>query len=168
MILYKNIVYEKSKEPWKFENVYDNGYLYVLEIDDKNIYIGATINLTRRLKQHKDRVGCFTTRKYTELKLIETYILNKITFHELEIYETYLTIKYSKQDTWNSVIGGVFCGVKHRRKKTDISKVESFRLNKKIFMSHDEVFFNHLEKCKFNDDYNFIEKNNSLQLRIDL
>jgi predicted GIY-YIG superfamily endonuclease len=120
MIIRKENVSGIKKDIWKFENIYDNGYLYVLEIDDKNIYIGATIDLSRRLKEHRDRKGCFTTRNYIELKVIETYILHEITFNELEAYETYLTIKYAKDNKWNSVTGGVFCGLKHRRKKTDI------------------------------------------------
>jgi len=166
MIIKKNNIISKKKDVWKFENIYDKGYLYVLEIDDKNIYIGATINLSRRLKEHKDRKGCFTTRNYTELKVIEIYILHEITFNELEIYETYLTIKYAKQHKWNSVIGGIFCSLKHRRKKTDISIIEFFKINKVLHNYNDHAYFTKLKKFKFDDTYNFIENNHTNQLKL--
>ena len=155
-----------TKDIWKFQNVYDNGYLYVLEIDDKNIYIGATIDLERRLKEHRDRRGCFSTRNYKELKLIETYILHEITFNELETYETYLTIKYAKDNKWNSVTGGVFCGLKHRRKKTDISIVEFFRVNKVLHNYNDHSYFTKLKKFKFDDTYDFIKNNYTAQTKL--
>jgi predicted GIY-YIG superfamily endonuclease len=166
MIIRKESVKGIKKDIWKFENVYDNGYLYVLEIDDKNIYIGATIDLDRRIKQHRNRLGCFSTRNYKTLKLLETYIIHETTFNELEKYETYLTIKYAKQKKWNSVIGGVFCGLKHRRKKTDISIIEFFRVNKVLHDYNDTECFNKLKKFYVDDNYDFVKSNHSPQIKL--
>jgi predicted GIY-YIG superfamily endonuclease len=166
MIIRTENISDIKKDIWKFQNIYDKGYLYVLEIDDKNIYIGATIDLSRRLKEHRDRRGCFTTRNYKELKLIDSYILHEITFNELETYETYLTIKYAKENKWNSVTGGIFCGLKHRRKKTDISIVEFFRVNKVLHNYNDHSYFNKLKKFQFNDNYDFIKNNKSPQTKL--
>ncbi len=46
------------------------GYMYILECSNGKFYTGSTINLERRLKQHKDGKGANFTRKHLPVSLV--------------------------------------------------------------------------------------------------
>ncbi len=46
------------------------GYMYILECSDGSYYIGSTIDLDKRLKEHSDGRGANHTKKRLPVKLV--------------------------------------------------------------------------------------------------
>ena len=97
---------------WRYIDVYDKAYVYVLLINDVNIYVGCTVDLDRRLKAHFKRTASYSTKNYKTLKILEIYLFNEIIFHELEIYENIVVIKYANMENYEDVRGGNFISMK--------------------------------------------------------
>ncbi len=54
------------------------GYLYILECSNGTLYTGSTIDLERRLKEHKNGNGANHTKRYPPKKLLYIEEFDKI------------------------------------------------------------------------------------------
>ena len=131
---------------WRYVDIYDKTYLYVLEIDKLSLYIGATVDLKRRLKAHLNRTASCWTKNYQTIELIQVYEIDEINFHDLEVFETLLTIHYAKNSLLEIIHGGIFA----RGKKEYIVKCKKFAVNQFVYDADKmEINLNELlEKCK--------------------
>jgi len=77
--------------------------VYVLQCQDDAIYIGATHDLDKRFKEHKDRCGANFTRLYPPVSIIETY---KTTWKNRLLLESEITKKYKGLYPDRKVSGG--------------------------------------------------------------
>jgi type I restriction enzyme R subunit len=68
-----------SAAPESFDEIADikdaTGYMYILACADGSFYTGSTVNLSRRLEQHKNNEGAEHTKRHLPVKLVyyETY-----------------------------------------------------------------------------------------------
>jgi len=53
--------------------MYSDVYVYILELNGGNFYVGKTNNIARRFNDHKNGRGCAWTRLHGGCKLIEIY-----------------------------------------------------------------------------------------------
>jgi len=54
------------------------GYVYILECADGSYYVGSTINLIKRLREHQNGEGANHTKKYLPVKLVYHEIYPRI------------------------------------------------------------------------------------------
>ncbi len=55
-----------------------NGYLYILKCSNNSYYTGSTIDLERRLNQHKTGMGANYTKKHLPIELVYVEEYDKI------------------------------------------------------------------------------------------
>lgn len=55
-----------------------NGYLYILKCSNNSYYTGSTIDLERRLNQHKTGMGANYTKKHLPIELVYVEKYDKI------------------------------------------------------------------------------------------
>ena len=82
--------------------------LYVLGCEDNTYYVGMTTDIVRRFNQHISGKGCWFTRKYKPIRIIElrhTYTKNP---EEAALLESKLACKYVKKYGFENVRGGAF------------------------------------------------------------
>ena len=81
-----------------------NEYIYILELNGGNFYIGKTNDLARRFKQHKDGLGDGSewTRKHGGIKLIDIYPVTGM------LDELSHTLTFMKEYGIDKVRGGLY------------------------------------------------------------
>lgn len=77
--------------------------VYVLELEGGMFYVGWTVNLDRRIKQHFEGNGSEWTKKYRPIKVIEVFESKTLTF------ECTKTLEYMSKYTPQRVRGGKWC-----------------------------------------------------------
>ena len=149
---------------WQISIIFEKIYVYVLLIDDNFYYVGSSINLSKRLKHHRNRKGSMFTKNYKTLKLIEAYIIPNIMFYEAEIYESFLALKYVKKYGYKNANGGCFAGLTNGA--FDALNSKYFCCHKVSYHIDDTSYLDNLTQFKHHDNYDFIENNNSPQLKL--
>lgn len=80
-------------------------YIYVLECQEGKYYVGKTGNLFNRIPDHISGAGAAWTKKYSPIKLIETYEINNM------FDEDICTLKYMQKHGIDNVRGGIYCRI---------------------------------------------------------
>ena len=134
---------------WRYIDIYDQSFVYVLEVNGVNIYVGSTVDLERRFKAHIKKTASCHTKNHKTLKLLELYMIPEITFHSLEIYETFVTIKYANGDKYEDVRGGIYISKKLYNTKEFIKKQKFASINHFSYPVEKNLqLVDLIEKCK--------------------
>lgn len=112
-ILIRNpIAYCKTNAPmFNSESIYDTydinkiTYIYKLKLENGKIYIGKTINIKKRMKQHFNGEGSEVTKKF---KPITCKILDSCPGLLADELEQLYTNKYITKYGYNNVRGGKY------------------------------------------------------------
>ncbi|HCL0440807.1 GIY-YIG nuclease family protein [Bacillus cereus] len=84
-------------------------FLYVLELENGNYYVGQTIEDTeKRIEKHFKGKGSAWTRKHHAQAIKEIIDLGALTYTQAEKIENQYAIKYMKNYGWEKVRGGFF------------------------------------------------------------
>lgn len=86
-------------------------FVYVLELDSGNYYIGQTKNIKRRAKQHAGSTGSKWTKQHPPVRLVEIDSFVFSSEREAAYRESDLTLQYMKKYGWAKVRGGAYCCV---------------------------------------------------------
>lgn len=79
--------------------------IYVLECNDNKYYVGKSLNLNRRLKEHFNGIGSGWTRKYPPIQIDK--IINKCNVYDEDKY----TLMYMNKYGIENVRGGSYCRI---------------------------------------------------------
>lgn len=115
-------------------------YVYVLELEEENYYVGETRNLKNRIKKHGTNRGAKWARIYKPISKIDEIDMGICTKKEVLKKENELTISMMEKYGWEKVRGGDFCSpneltiYKLLVKKIDKFNI-SFELNKPEFIN---------------------------------
>jgi len=132
----------------KFVDIIDNLYLYVLIINDDNLYIGCTNDFNKRYKDHVKRRGPNRTKYYKTINILHCFEIHNKTRHCLEIYENLLTKILCENNKWNRVNGGIF---------TNSLATKEYIINcKGFYVNHFYYSFDQLKEVS-NDLKNMLE-----------
>lgn len=83
--------------------------LYVLELEDNYWYVGITVNMETRYKQHCTGEGAAWTRIHMPIRISETRLTNTSNPRIAAKHEDMLTLDYAFQHGENRVRGGQYC-----------------------------------------------------------
>ena len=112
-------------------------FVYAIQLEDGNIYVGQTPYLARRLEDHKRGKGAEWTRLHKYEYLIDKFDAGLCTSKEAEGLENEITLRYMKEHGWRKVRGGNLSAMDER----EILRVMiKYRKKYKI----DEDYFNEL------------------------
>lgn len=82
--------------------------LYVLECDENKYYIGMTTDIVRRYNQHMAGKGCWFTRLYKPIRILELKSTGTCIDSEAALLESKLARKYVVEHGIDSVRGGAY------------------------------------------------------------
>jgi hypothetical protein len=133
---------------WRYIDIYDVSFVYVLLVNDVNIYVGSTVDLERRLKAHIKKTASCHTKYHKTLKLLELYMIPEKTFHVLEIFETLITIKYANGEKYEDIRGGIYISRKLYNTKEFIRKQKFACINHFNYPIEKLNQMVEIEKCK--------------------
>lgn len=102
-------------------------FVYVIELDGGNYYIGQTTNIKRRMRQHRGDTGSQWTNQYKPVKLIEIDLSTYISDSEAAKRESELTLQYMKIHGWEKVRGGTYCFVEEAELLYQLQMAGHFR-----------------------------------------
>ena len=87
-------------------------YIYVLELEDGNYYIGQTRNVDKRFKSHKQGKGSEWTRLHKPVKVVETRETRALLESEAAVIEDEVAVEYAITYCADHVRGGGYSQVK--------------------------------------------------------
>lgn len=87
--------------------------IYVLALEHGKFYVGMSVDVEKRVKQHFDGLGSFWTKKYKPIKHIKTYKMHG---------EDYHVIKMMYEHGIQNVRGGSFSKLKLTPSDVDMAK----------------------------------------------
>jgi predicted GIY-YIG superfamily endonuclease len=95
--------------------------VYVLKLNYGKWYVGKTINLSRRLSEHKRGVrSSIAVKRFGFVELYETY-------EGFETIENCVTLRYMAEYGKNNVFGGIWCSncskIKYNKRLREIDDV---------------------------------------------
>lgn len=99
-------------------------YIYVLKCQGDKYYVGQTVNIARRLREHQEGKGCWFTIKYPPIGVIDNFYAGYLTENEALHYENLTTARYMDIYSIDDVRGGMFVT---RDKKTWENKVGEWK-----------------------------------------
>ena len=100
----------------KRERIYQqNISIYVLQLENGCYYIGQSINVERRLEEHRTGKGASFTKLNPVISLIEVFETDTKKLIEGEVYEDFFVIKYIEKYGAEKVKGGTFLGSSRKR-----------------------------------------------------
>ena len=94
--------------------MYSDAYVYVLELNGGNFYVGKTNNIARRFNDHKNGRGCTWTRLHGGCKLIEIYQTENI------FDEDKHTLDFMNMFGVDKVRGGSFSNIELKEEQISI------------------------------------------------
>lgn len=94
----------------KFKSRKRDRFIYCLELEDGKYYIGQSVDVERRIQQHKDGKGSTWTKKFPFVSVVDVIPLGKLTSKEAMIFENDITVKYAMAYGAGNVRGGDYCG----------------------------------------------------------
>ncbi|MBD2303683.1 GIY-YIG nuclease family protein [Nostoc sp. FACHB-190] len=134
----------------KREIVYNqNISIYVLQLENDCYYIGQSINVERRLEEHRQGQGASFTKLNPVRNLIEVFVTETNKLIEAEVYEDFFVMKYIEQHGAEKVKGGTFLQSSKKRESR-------FRFYRNLFLEAKE--------CK-NAPKAFFEKVSSIRVQ---
>jgi predicted GIY-YIG superfamily endonuclease len=80
-------------------------WIYVLSLEQDKYYVGKTVDMTSRIREHLSGRGSAWTQKYPYVKIIEQ-------FEGDDLDEDKTTVKYMRKYGIDNVRGGTFCQVR--------------------------------------------------------
>lgn len=89
---------------YHFQNV--NRYIYVLQLEEGNYYIGQTDDLVERIHEHRTGKGATWTKIYKVINTVETLCVGVCNLEKAKITEDRITLEYMKRFGWQKVRGG--------------------------------------------------------------
>ena len=78
-------------------------FVYVLQLEQNNYYIGITMNLNMRWAQHCDGNGAGFTKLYKPIKILEVFPNGSLQM------ENEITLQYMEKYGKDHVRGGSYC-----------------------------------------------------------
>lgn len=108
-------VYQKKAKRPKLNNKYNkprkrDRYLYVLELEDNYYYVGQTVDVQKRVEQHKSGQGAKFTKRHKFIRIAFVDYVGKVTAREAGYMEDKLTIEWAMKYGPSNVRGGSYCG----------------------------------------------------------
>lgn len=125
--------------------------IYVLRLENGCYYVGQSINVERRLEEHRQGKGANFTKLNPVLSLIEVLKTETKRMIVGEVYEDFFVMKYIEKYGAEKVKGGTFLGSSRKRQ----SKFEFYR-----------NWFLEAQECK-NPRRAFLEKVSRIRTSID-
>jgi predicted GIY-YIG superfamily endonuclease len=101
------LVFPKSKEVW------NGSYVYALELQNGNYYVGMSKNVADRLASHFSGIGALWTRKHPPQRVVEICVGDKDE-------ERRKTLEYMQTYGWQRVRGSNWCRVEMFNPPPDI------------------------------------------------
>lgn len=93
----------------KRERIYEqNIHIYVLQLENGCYYIGQSINIERRIEEHRQGKGASFTKLNPVLSLGEIFDTGIKKLIDAEVYEDFFVMKYIEQHGAEKVKGGSF------------------------------------------------------------
>lgn len=143
-------------------NIVDNldvtqNYIYVLKLVEDRYYVGRTINIYRRMREHFTAGGSIYTRKYKPLKVIE--VEEETTTDD----ERKMTFKYVEKYGWEKVRGSYWCSL-------EINRLPNLKSYEKMKSQRDEQLLEmanlekHIKNMYVDENKNIIEIGDSLSI----
>jgi len=83
-------------------------HIYVLKCQGGKYYVGQTVNINRRLSEHKKGTGSWFTAKYKPLGVIDNFAVGYMTEAQAMHYENETTARYMQIYSIDDVRGGDF------------------------------------------------------------
>lgn len=83
-------------------------YIYVLKCKGDRYYIGQTVNLNRRMREHLDGTGGWFTAQYPPIGMIDNFYAGYLTESQALHHETQTTARYMDIYSIDRVRGGMF------------------------------------------------------------
>lgn len=90
------------------ENNKRKRYIYVLKCKGDRYYVGQTVNMARRLREHQEGRGGWFTEKYPPIGVVDNFYAGYLTEKEAMHYENQTTARYMDIYSIDSVRGGDF------------------------------------------------------------
>ena len=116
----------------KRERLYQqNISIYVLKLENGCYYIGQSIDIERRLEEHKQGKGASFTKLNPVLSLIETFETETKKYIEGEVYEDFFVMKYIEKYGAEKIKGGTFLGSSRKRES-------KFKFYRNLFLEAQE------------------------------
>lgn len=84
-----------------------NYKVYVLSLEDGHYYVGVTLDVDRRFKEHSMGAGSLWASKYKPVKIIEVYDLGITTQFQALRHEDMVTLRYIDRYGLEFVRGGM-------------------------------------------------------------
>ncbi|MTJ10730.1 GIY-YIG nuclease family protein [Anabaena sp. UHCC 0204] len=101
----------------KKERVFEkNINIYALQLENDCYYIGQSIDVSRRLEEHKQGKGAYFTKLNPVISLIEVFETDTKRMIEGEFYEDFFVMKYIELHGAEKVKGGTFLQSSKKRK----------------------------------------------------
>lgn len=103
----------------KFKSRKRERFIYCLELEDGKYYVGQSVDVEKRIQQHREGKGAVWTKKYPLVSVLNILPLGKVTSKEAQVFENDMTIGYAVAYGTSNVRGGDYCGhgVYHLAKK---------------------------------------------------
>ena len=143
------VLYLENKNTMKKrDRVYtQNINIYVLELENGCYYVGQSINVERRLEEHRIGKGASFTKLNPVLSLVEIFVTKTKKLIEGELYEDFFVMKYIDKYGADKVKGGTFLGSSRKRaNKFQSYKYLFFEAQKEA--NPPQAFFNKLSSLK--------------------
>jgi hypothetical protein len=100
----------------KRDRVYQqNISIYVLQLENGCYYVGQSINIERRLEEHRKGKGASFTKLNPVISLTEVFETDTKKLIEGEVHEDFFVMKYIEKYGAEKVKGGTFLGSSRKR-----------------------------------------------------
>ena len=83
-------------------------HIYILKCKGNRYYVGQTVNIARRLREHQEGVGGWFTAKYPPIGVVDNFYVGYMTEKEAMYYENQTTARYMEIYSIDKVRGGDF------------------------------------------------------------
>ena len=132
----------------KREKVYQQPIsIYVLQLENGCYYVGQSIDVGRRLEEHKIGKGASFTKSNPVLSLIEVLEIDTKKLIEGEVYEDFFVMKYIEKYGAEKVKGGTFMG-SSRKRESRFKFYKNFFLEAQKSENPPKAFFNSVSSIR--------------------